>query len=98
LGDNYAAAQLPSFTLDSGTYQMKSFAGSTSVAYNPNAKNAKIAAQFAAFLGSTQAQKKHYEMRQIIPADKSLESMVADDPAAKAQIDTLANTSIIQPT
>ena len=37
-------------------------------------------------------------MRQIIPADKSLESMVADDPAAKAQIDTLANTSIIQPT
>ncbi|OFQ97702.1 extracellular solute-binding protein [Alloscardovia sp. HMSC034E08] len=98
LGDNYAAAQLPSFTLDSGTYQMKSFAGSTSMAYNPNAKNAKIAAQFAAFLGSTQAQKKHYEMRQIIPADKSLESMVADDPAAKAQIDTLANTSIIQPT
>ncbi|WP_418969477.1 extracellular solute-binding protein [Alloscardovia omnicolens] len=98
LGDNYAAAQLPSFTVPSGTYQMKSFAGSTSVAYNPNSKSPKIAAQFAAFLGSTQAQKKHYEMRQIIPADKSLASLVESDPAAKAQIDTLANTSIIQPT
>ncbi|MDR3107606.1 MAG: extracellular solute-binding protein [Bifidobacteriaceae bacterium] len=100
LGENFAAAQLPSYTLGGKEVQMKSFAGSKAIAFNPNAKNAQAAATFAAFLGSTEAQKSHYELRGIIPADGSLasDSAIASDPVATAQIDTIANTSVLQPT
>lgn len=99
LGDGYAATQLPTFKLNGEDVQMKSFAGSKAIAYNPNASNVKAAAQFAAFLGSTQAQKAHYEARGIVPTDKSLATAVADDDfAAQAQIATISNTSIVQPT
>ncbi len=100
LGDNYAAAQLPSFDLDGTSTQLKSFSGSKAVAYNPNSKNTKIASQFAAFLGSTAAQKRHYSMRSIVPSDKSLasDSSIESDPSAVAQMNTIANTSILQPT
>lgn len=99
LGDNYAAAQLPSFTTEDGnTYQMKAFYGSKAIAYNPNSKVPQAAAEFAAYLGSTEAQKAHYTMRQIVPTDKSLASTYKNDPSAVAQNDTIANTSTLQPT
>ncbi|MDR1634682.1 MAG: extracellular solute-binding protein [Bifidobacteriaceae bacterium] len=100
LGDNFGAAQLPTFTLNGQEVQMKSFAGSKAIAFNPNASNPKAAATFAAFLGSTEAQKSHYELRGIIPTDSSLASdaAVAADPVAIAQIDTVENTSVLQPT
>ncbi|EFA22083.1 extracellular solute-binding protein [Bifidobacterium gallicum] len=100
LGDNYAAAQLPTFNCAGEDMQMKSFAGSKAAAYNPNASNTKAAALFAGFLGSTEAQKLHWEKRQIIPTDKSLADLegISADPAAQAQINTIANTSIVQPT
>ncbi|MDR2453269.1 MAG: extracellular solute-binding protein [Bifidobacteriaceae bacterium] len=100
LGDNFGAAQLPAFTLAGKEVQMKSFAGSKAIAFNPNASNAQAASAFAAFLGSTEAQKSHYEMRGIIPTDNSLASdaAVAADPVAIAQINTVANTSVLQPT
>ena len=99
LGDNYAAAQLPKFTTEDGnTYQMKSFSGSKAAAYNPNAKNPKAAALFAAFLGSTHAQKEHFTMRSIVPTDTSLTDAVSDNPAAVAQMNTIANTSTLQST
>lgn len=51
LGDNYAAAQLPSFTTSGGsTYQMKAFYGSKAVGYNPNSKVPQAAAEFATYL------------------------------------------------
>ncbi len=80
LGDNYAATSLPTFTVNGQKN-------------NPNAKNPKAAAQFAAYLGSTEAQKLHYEMRAILPTDKSLSDLTTDDVAAKAQADTMANTA-----
>lgn len=99
LGDGYMAAKLPTYKLDGKDVQMEAFAGSKAVAYNPNAKNTKAAAQFAAFLGSTEAQKAHYEMRGIVPADKSLASAIKDDDyAAKAQVEVIAGASILQPT
>ena len=99
LGDHYAAAQLPSFTTSGGeTYQMKAFYGSKAIAYNPNSKAPQAAAEFATYLGSTEAQKAHYTMRQIVPTDKSLASAYKNDPAAVAQNDTIANTSTLQPT
>lgn len=96
LGDNYAATQLPTFTVNGEKKQMKSFAATKAVAYNPNAKNTKAAAQFAAYLGNTDSQKLHYEMRQIPPSDTSLSNLTTDDIAAKAQADTMANTAILQ--
>ena len=96
LGDNYGAAQLPTFTVNGETKQMKSFAATKAAAYNPNAKNPKAAAQFAAYLGSTDAQKLHYELREIPPTDKSLSDLTTDNLAAKAQSDTMANTAILQ--
>lgn len=100
LGSNYGAAQPSSFTLDGAQVQMKAFAGSKAVAFNPNASNPKVAAQFAAFLGSTAAQKSHYTLRGIIPSDKSLasESAIAADPVAVAQMNTVKNASVLQPT
>ena len=99
LGNNYAAAQLPSFTTSGGsTYQMKAFYGSKAVGYNPNSKVPQAAAEFATYLGSSEAQKAHYTMRQIVPTDKSLASTYKNDPAAVAQNDTIANTSTLQPT
>jgi len=102
LGDNYAAAQPPTFTIDGKQVQIKAFAGSKAVAFNPNVNqaNAGVAAQFAAFLGSTAAQQAHYTMRGIIPSDNALASdpAVAADPVAVAQMDTVENASIFQPT
>lgn len=99
LGNNYAAAQLPSFTTSGGsTYQMKAFYGSKAVGFNPNSKVPQAAAEFATYLGSSEAQKAHYTMRQIVPTDKSLASTYKNNPAAVAQNDTIANTSTLQPT
>lgn len=100
LGANEGAAQPPSYTLNGSPVQLKAFAGSKAVAFNPNAKNPKAAAAFAAFLGSTAAQQAHYDMRGIIPSDKSLSSSasITADPVAVAQMNTVANASTLQPT
>jgi arabinogalactan oligomer/maltooligosaccharide transport system substrate-binding protein len=99
LGENFAATQLPSFTLNGREVQMKAFAGSKAIAFNPYADHPEVAAAFAAFLGSTKAQRSHYEMRGIIPTDQSLtsDSALGSDLVAIAQIDTVANTSALQP-
>ena len=97
LKDNYAAAALPSFKTESGEHQMKSFAGSKAVAYNPHSKAPEMAAEFAAFLGSKESQKIAYEKENVIPCDKSLADSVKSDPAAAAQMETIAKTSVLQP-
>lgn len=100
LGANEGAAQPPSYTLNGSPVQLKAFAGSKAVAFNPNAKSPQAAAKFAAFLGSTAAQQAHYDMRGIIPADKSLatSASITADPVAVAQMNTVANASTLQPT
>lgn len=98
LGSNYGAAVPPSFTTDSGTYPIKAFSGSKAVGYNPNSKSPKVASQFAAFLGSKEAQSKHFKMRSIVPSDTSLVESVKGDPAAVAQMETIAHHSVLQST
>ena len=98
LGDNYAAAQLPKFKSEDGEHQMKSFAGSKAVAYNPNSKAPEMAAKFAAFLGSKESQEQMYKLHGDIPVAKSLSDLVKDNPAAVAQMNTIAKTSVLQPT
>jgi len=94
--ENVGIAQLPSYTLSDGTVcQMKSFAGSKAIGVNPNSEYPEAAVALAAYLGGTEAQQAHYEMRNIVPTDTSID--VSDDALAEAQADTIANTSILQP-
>ncbi|MFU0570979.1 extracellular solute-binding protein [Gardnerella vaginalis] len=97
LKDNYAAAALPKFKTESGEHQMKSFAGSKAVAYNTNTKSPEMAATFAAFLGSKKSQQIAFEKEGAIPSDKSLADSVKAEPAAVAQMETIAKTSVLQP-
>ncbi len=62
----------------------------------PERQEPEAAAQFAAYLGSTESQKLHYTVRNIIPTDKTLTDLTADDPVAIGQTDTMANTAILQ--
>ena len=100
LGDNYAAAQLPTISINGEAKQLRSFYGSKCIGVNPNCKNQKAALQLALFLGSAEAQKAHYEFNGVIPCDLSLiekDTTISSDPAAVAQSNTIANTSTIQP-
>ncbi len=101
LGENYAAAQLPAITIDGQSYQLKSFAGSKAFGVNPTSKNLKAASALAAWLGSAEMQDLHYELRggEVIPCSVELiaSGKYDADPAAVAQNDTIANTSVLQP-
>ena len=102
LGENYAAAQLPTATINGEECQLYSFAGSKAYAANPNSANLKAATALAAWLGSSEMQDLHYELRsgEVIPC--SVELIASGeydvDPAAVAQNNTIANTSKLQPT
>lgn len=100
LGNNFAVTQLPTAKIDGKDVQLKSFSGSKAAAYNPNSKYPKVAAQFAAFIGSKQVQMDHYTMRDVIPSSTSLmsDSKLKSDPVAQAQANTIAKTSILQST
>ena len=99
LGDDWGVAKLPSFTLNGKQVQMKAFAGSTIYGWNPYTKHPVAADQFAAFLSGTESQRKHYKMRSVIPADSELASdpAIEKDAVAQAQMDTIAETSVVQP-
>ena len=100
LGDKLGACQLPTVTIGGEAKSLKSFAGSKAVGVNPNSSNSKVAMQFAAFLASAESQKARYEIRKAIPVAAALaeDADIAADVVASAIIDTIANTSILQPT
>jgi arabinogalactan oligomer/maltooligosaccharide transport system substrate-binding protein len=100
LGEKLGAVQLPTVEIGGAQKQMKAFAGSKAVGVNPNASNPKAATQFAAFLASEAAQKARYEMRGVIPAAKNLaaDESVKSNMVAVAEINTMTNTSVGQPT
>ena len=99
LGDNYAAAQLPTVTIGGEAKQLMAFAGSKAIGVNPHCENPQAAVALAVFLGSAEAQKAHYEMRGIIPCALSLlnDETIKADVVAVAQGSTVANTAILQP-
>jgi arabinogalactan oligomer/maltooligosaccharide transport system substrate-binding protein len=78
---------------------MKSFAGSKAIGVNPATalygEHPEIAVALAAYLAGTEAQQAHYDQRNIIPTDKNIN--VGDDALAKAQMDTMSYSSIVQP-
>ena len=101
LGDNYAAAQLPTITVNGAECQLKAFSGSKAYAANPNSANIKAATALAAWLGSAEMQELHFDLRNgsVIPSAVSLlsDEKFSANPAAVAQNDTIANTSVLQP-
>ena len=99
LGENYGAAQLPCITVDGKECQLKAFNGTKAYAANPNSANLQAATALAAWLGSAEMQKLHYEIRngEVIPVDVSLADLYASNPAAIAQENTMAYTSTLQP-
>ena len=101
LGDNYAAAQLPCITINGEEKQMLSFSGSKAFGVNPNSQHMEAAVALAAWLGSAEMQELHFDLRngEVIPCATSLlaNEKFAQNPAAVAQNDTIANTSKLQP-
>ena len=97
-GDNLGIAAAPSITIDGELKQMKAFAGSKAIGVNPATalygSNPQVAVALAAYLGGTEAQKAHYETRNIIPTDVNI---TVDDPLAQAQMDAMSFASIVQP-
>ncbi len=102
LGENYGAAQLPTFTVNGEEHQLYSFSGSKAYGVNPNSANMKAATALALWLGSAEMQDLHFELRngEVIPCNADLLASDTDyinNAAALAQNATIANTSKLQP-
>ena len=101
LGENFGAAQLPCITIDGQQKQLRSFAGSKAYAANPNSKHMAAAIALAAYVGSSEMQALHYEIRKgdVVPCALSLlaSDEFSSNLAAVAQEATFSNTSILQP-
>ena len=99
LGIEYARSLKPTVTINGEAKSLKAFAGSKVAGVNPNSKNPKVAMQFAAFLASTDGQLLRYQVRSAIPVATALaeDPAIASDIVATAILDTIANTSLLQP-
>lgn len=99
LGDNMGVAALHTYTLNGEEKQMYAYAGSKAIGVNTSTKHMKASVELAMYLGSAEAQRLHYELRNVIPCNTELNSdpEIAADPVVKAQNDTFDRTSILQP-
>ena len=74
---------------------------SKALGVNPHSKNPAAAVALAAWLGSAEMQALHFDLRDggVVPCDTSLLSdpKFSSNPAAVAQNNTIANTSVLQP-
>ena len=91
LGDNFAAAKLPSYTLNKGLageeqVQLVSFAGYKLMGVNNYSANKTVAMDFAEFYTNRENQIKHFEMRGFVPTDTQArqDERVQADVCAKA--------------
>ena len=99
LGDNMGVSSLPTYTINGQEKQMLSYAGSKAIGVNAHSEYMEQAVALAVYLGGSDAQRAHYEMRTVIPCNTELlkEKDIASDPLVQAQNDTFNNTSILQP-
>ena len=91
LGDNFAAAKLPSYTLNKGgadeeQVQLTAFAGYKLMGVNNYSKNKTDALDFAEFYTNKENQIKHFEARGFVPTDNDAraDEKVQSDICAKA--------------
>lgn len=99
LGEDMGVTALPSYTLNGEEKQMMAYAGTKAIGVNPNSKYMEAAVQLAVYLGSAEAQKEHYRLRNVIPCNTDLleDEQIAADPLVTAQNITFNETSILQP-
>lgn len=99
LGENLGAASVPCYTLNGENRQMYAFAGTKTICVNSYTAHMVAAVELAIYLGSSQAQKLHYELRSVIPCSLDLidDPEIAGDPVFFAQNDTVDRTSVWQP-
>lgn len=99
LGDNMGVSFLPTYTINGQEKQMLAYAGSKAIGVNAHSEYMEQAVALAVYLGGSDAQRAHYEMRTVIPCNTELlkEKDIASDPLVQAQNDTFNNTSILQP-
>ena len=100
LGDNFAAAKLPTYTFKKGTaneeqVQLNSFAGYKLMGVNNYSKHKTDALDFAEFYTNKENQVKHFEARGFVPTDKDAraDAKVQSDICAKAITAQLAHTT-----
>ena len=86
LGDNFAAAKLPTYTLDGEQVQLVSFAGYKAMGVNNYSKNKTDAMDFAEFYTNRENQVKHFKARGFVPTDETAraDESVQADICAKA--------------
>lgn len=98
LGDNYAVAKLPMLNMGSGDKQMKSFAGYNVYCVSANTKEPLAAMQFANFLANRKNQEKRFNVRKLLPVNKSVISDVVskNDMLVNAAMNQL-NDSVVMP-
>lgn len=91
LGENFAAAKLPTYTLNKGSaneeqVQLVSFAGYKLMGVNNYSKNKIDAMDFAEFYTNKENQVKHFEARGFVPTDVEAraDEKVQSDVCAKA--------------
>ncbi len=97
LGDNFAAAKLPTYTLNKGLsneeqVQLTAFAGYKLMGVNNYSKNKTDALDFAEFYTNKENQVKHFEARGFVPTDKDAraDEKVQADICAKAITEQLS--------
>ena len=93
--ENVGIATAPTMKINGEDKQLLSFAGVKGIGVNPHSKNMQAAVALASFLGSTQAQMDHYELRATVPTDTTID--IPGDMLVKAQNDTINSTSFPQP-
>lgn len=99
LGDRLGVCQPPMVTIAGEQKQMKAFLSSKAIGVNPNCEDQDIAMQLAAFLSSPEAQLDRYRTHGAIPAHIELanDPTVMADPCALAELNTIANASVVYP-
>ncbi|MBR1865334.1 MAG: extracellular solute-binding protein [Lachnospiraceae bacterium] len=99
LGDNFAATQIPTVTVNGTEGQLKSFAGSKAIGVNPQCTDPEVAVALAAYLGSEECQQIRFDARGIIPTNNTVAASdaVKSDVVATAQANEIDNASVVQP-
>lgn len=99
LGDNMGIVSLPTYTINGEQKQMLAYAGSKAIGVNSHSEHMEQAVALAVYLGGLDAQKAHYEMRNVIPCNTELlkDSKISSDALVLAQNNTFNSTSILQP-
>lgn len=99
LGENMGVTSLPTYTLNGEEKQMMAYAGSKAIGVNATSEHMVAAVQLAVYLGSAEAQKLHYDLRNVVPCNTELlqDPSISSDMLVMAQNDTFDRTSILQP-